>query len=73
MSEQILCRLNGRPMPAVAAGIPVLDCGLWYGDGAFEGSRFYHRRACRLATHLRRLSGWARFQALITTETREAS
>lgn len=73
MSEQMLWRLNGRPMAADAARTPVPDGGLWYGDGAFEGSRFHHRRACRPATRLRRLPGAARFQALITTETREAS
>lgn len=72
MSEQMLWRLNGHPM-AAGARTPVPDRGRWYGDGALEGSRFHHRRACRPATRLRRLSGAARFQALITTETREAS
>ena len=64
MSEQALCWLNGRLMPAAEARISVLDHGLLYGDGVFEGIRFYHRRAFRLAAHLRRLSDSARALAL---------
>ena len=64
MSEQALCWLNGRLMPAAEARVSVLDHGLLYGDGVFEGIRFYHRRAFRLAAHLRRLSDSARALAL---------
>ena len=64
MSEQALCWLNGRLMPAAEARVSVLDHGLLYGDGMFEGIRFYHRRAFRLAAHLRRLSDSARALAL---------
>lgn len=64
MSEQALCWLNGRLMPAAEASVSVLDHGLLYGDGVFEGIRFYHRRAFRLAVHLRRLSDSARALAL---------
>lgn len=64
MSEQALCWLNGRLMPAAEARISVLDHGLLYGDGVFEGIRFYHRRAFRLAAHLQRLSDSARALAL---------
>ena len=64
MSEQALCWLNGRLMPAAEARVSVLDHGLLYGDGVFEGIRFYHRRAFRLAAHLQRLSDSARALAL---------
>lgn len=64
MSEQALCWLNGRLMPAAEARVSVLDHGLLYGDGVFEGVRFYHRRAFRLAAHLQRLSDSARALAL---------
>ena len=64
MSEQALCWLNGRLMPAAEASVSVLDHGLLYGDGVFEGIRFYHRRAFRLAAHLRRLADSARALAL---------
>jgi branched-chain amino acid aminotransferase len=64
MSEQALCWLNGRLMPAAEASISVLDHGLLYGDGVFEGIRFYHRRAFRQTAHLRRLADSARAVAL---------
>jgi branched-chain amino acid aminotransferase len=37
------------------ARVSVFDHGLLYGDGVFEGIRFYHGRAFRLAAHLERL------------------
>ncbi len=52
--------INGRLVAEEDAVIPVTDHGLLYGDGVFEGIRFYHRRAFRLAAHLRRLSDSAR-------------
>jgi len=64
MSEQALCWLNGRLMPVAEASVSVLDHGLLYGDGVFEGIRFYHRRAFRQADHLRRLTDSARALAL---------
>ncbi|MGC1511412.1 MAG: branched-chain-amino-acid transaminase [Acidimicrobiales bacterium] len=64
MSEHALCWLNGSLIPAAEASVPVLDHGLLYGDGVFEGIRFYHRRAFRLAAHLRRLTDSARALAL---------
>lgn len=54
MSEAV-CWLNGELMPAAAARVPVLDHGLLYGDGIFEGVRFYHGRPFRLTAHLERL------------------
>lgn len=50
-----ICWLNGEILPVREARIPVLDHGLLYGDGVFEGIRFYHGRAFRLAQHLKRL------------------
>ncbi|HHH48303.1 MAG TPA: branched-chain-amino-acid transaminase [Gammaproteobacteria bacterium] len=50
-----LCWLNGEIMPMARACIPVSDHGLLYGDGVFEGVRFYRGRAFRLSGHLRRL------------------
>lgn len=49
------CWLNGELMPAKAACVPVLDHGLLYGDGVFEGIRFYRGKAFRLDAHLDRL------------------
>lgn len=54
MTEAV-CWINGDLMPAVEARAPVLDHGLLYGDGVFEGIRFYHGRAFRLSRHLDRL------------------
>jgi len=42
------------------ARISVFDHGLLYGDGVFEGIRFYHRRVFRLEEHIRRLYDSAR-------------
>jgi branched-chain amino acid aminotransferase len=42
------------------ARISVFDHGLLYGDGVFEGIRFYNRRVFRLEEHVRRLYDSAR-------------
>lgn len=42
------------------ARISVFDHGLLYGDGVFEGIRFYNRRVFRLEEHIRRLYDSAR-------------
>lgn len=55
-----LCWLDGAIVPAAAAKISVLDHGLLYGDGVFEGIRFYRRRPFRLEQHLQRLQLSAR-------------
>jgi len=59
-----LCWLDGRIMPVAEARIPVLDHGLLYGDGVFEGIRFYRSRPFQLAAHLDRLEDSARAIAL---------
>ena len=48
--------INGRLCSEKEAVIPVRDHGLLYGDGVFEGIRFYRRRPFRLMAHLIRLS-----------------
>ena len=48
--------INGQLLPEREAMIPVTDHGLLYGDGVFEGIRFYHRHPFRLAAHLQRLA-----------------
>lgn len=53
--NEAACWLNGELLPARVACVPVSDHGLLYGDGVFEGIRFYHGRAFRLAEHLDRL------------------
>ena len=55
MPDSTLYWINGRLLPEQEAMIPVTDHGLLYGDGVFEGIRFYHRRPFRLAAHLQRL------------------
>ncbi len=48
--------LNGKLVNREQATVSVFDHGLLYGDGVFEGIRFYRRKAFRLEAHLRRLS-----------------
>lgn len=55
MSIPPLCWQENRILSAEDARISVLDHGLLYGDGVFEGIRVYHGRAFKLAEHLQRL------------------
>ena len=48
--------LDDRIVDERDAMLPVLDHGLLYGDGLFEGIRICERRVFRLADHLRRLA-----------------
>lgn len=59
-----ICWLNGHIVPAEQASVSVFDHGLLYGDGVFEGIRFYSGRAFRLQAHLQRLILSARAIAL---------
>ncbi len=59
MSEPVYW-LNGRLLPAAEAVLPLNDHGLLYGDGVFEGIRFYNHRPFRLHAHLQRLALSAR-------------
>jgi len=56
MPESTCFWINGQLVPEREAVIPVTDHGLLYGDGVFEGIRFYHRHPFRLAAHLQRLA-----------------
>ncbi len=47
--------LNGTRVAPDAASVSVLDHGLLYGDGVFEGLRFYQGRCLLLTEHLQRL------------------
>ena len=47
--------IDGELFPENQAKISVLDHGLLYGDGVFEGIRAYHGRIFRLKEHLLRL------------------
>jgi branched-chain amino acid aminotransferase len=71
MAEQTLCWMNGELLPVSAAKISVLDHGLLYGDGVFEGVRFYNRQPFKLEEHLQRLERSARAIALALPVTRE--
>ncbi|HWB05519.1 MAG TPA: branched-chain-amino-acid transaminase [Verrucomicrobiales bacterium] len=52
--------LDGQLVEEADARISVFDHGLLYGDGIFEGIRFYNRRVFRLEEHIRRLYDSAR-------------
>jgi branched-chain amino acid aminotransferase len=52
--------LDGNLVDEGAAKISVFDHGLLYGDGVFEGIRFYNGRIFRLEDHIRRLFESAR-------------
>ncbi len=47
--------IDGEYYPEGDAKISVFDHGLLYGDGIFEGIRFYNGRVFRLEEHVRRL------------------
>jgi branched-chain amino acid aminotransferase len=52
--------LNGSLVPAEQAKVSVFDHGLLYGDGVFEGIRFYKKRIFKMQSHLQRLEDSAR-------------
>jgi branched-chain amino acid aminotransferase len=52
--------IDGKFYSEANAKISVFDHGLLYGDGVFEGIRFYNDRVFRLEEHLDRLSDSAR-------------
>lgn len=59
-----VCWMNGQIIAPEQASVSVFDHGLLYGDGVFEGIRFYNSRAFRLQAHLERLILSARAIAL---------
>jgi branched-chain amino acid aminotransferase len=56
--------IDGEFLPEAEAKVSVFDHGLLYGDGIFEGIRFYNGRVFRLDEHLQRLWDSARAIAL---------
>ena len=50
-----VCWLDGKLVNEDEAKVSVFDHGLLYGDGVFEGVRFYNQQAFRLQKHLQRL------------------
>ena len=55
MFEQASCWIDGSIVPASEAKVSVFDHGFLYGDGIFEGVRFYNNKTFRLSLHLKRL------------------
>lgn len=56
--------IDGKIVEVAAARVPVVDHGLLYGDGIFEGMRIYGGRVFRLDRHLARLATSARALSL---------
>lgn len=56
--------IDGGIVPGHEARVPVLDHGLLYGDGIFEGIRVFGRRIFRLEAHLARFAASAKALAL---------
>ncbi len=59
MSEQTVY-LEGAYIPLGEAKIPIMDHGLLYGDGIFEGIRAYGGRVFKLDDHMKRFQSAAR-------------
>lgn len=62
MNESAKCWVNGEILPASEAKVSVFDHGFLYGDGVFEGIRFYNNKIFRLPLHIKRL--WRSARAL---------
>lgn len=72
MSEKSLqIYIDGQFLPQEDAKISVFDHGLLYGDGVFEGIRFYNDRVFRLEEHIDRLFDSAKAIHLSIPATRE--
>lgn len=63
--------IDGNFYPQEDAKISVFDHGLLYGDGVFEGIRFYNDRVFRLEQHIARLFDSAKAIHLTIPATRE--
>lgn len=68
---QMKIYIDGAFLPESEAKISVFDHGLLYGDGVFEGIRFYNGRVFRLEGHLDRLWDSARAICLTIPLSRE--
>ena len=69
--KELLIYLDGQIVPQSQAKISVFDHGVLYGDGVFEGIRFYNGRVFRLDQHIRRLYDCAKAILLNVTLTPE--
>src|SRR6476620_3758033 len=63
--------IDGKFYSEANAKVSVFDHGLLYGDGIFEGIRFYNGRVFRLEQHLERLWNSARSICLQIPTTRQ--
>src|SRR5437773_10589626 len=63
--------IDGKFYSEANAKVSVFDHGLLYGDGIFEGIRFYSGRVFRLEQHLERLWNSARSICLEIPMTRQ--
>ena len=59
-AKQSIIYIDGQFLPEAEAKVSVFDHGLLYGDGVFEGIRFYNGRVFRLEEHHDRLWDSAR-------------
>jgi len=64
MSTEGICWINNEIVPLQDASISVMDHGLLYGDGVFEGIRFFNNKLFLLEPHLKRLEASASAIAL---------
>ncbi len=64
--------INGNLCAEASARVSVMDHGLLYGDGVFEGLRFYEQNIFKLDEHLNRLVDSARSIRLQIPLAREA-
>src|SRR6266481_3167743 len=62
---QLMIYIDGQFHPESEAKVSVFDHGLLYGDGIFEGIRFYNGRVFKLTEHLERL--WDSARAIMLT------
>ena len=69
-ARELTIFLDGKFVPESEAKVSVFDHGLLYGDGIFEGIRFYNGRVFRLEEHLDRLWDSARSICLDIPMTR---
>ena len=70
--KELTIFLDGKFVPEGEAKVSVFDHGLLYGDGIFEGIRFYSGRVFKLEEHHDRLWDSARSIALEIPMSREA-
>ena len=65
MNSTAVCWIDQTIKPAHEATISVFDHGLLYGDGIFEGLRFYQGKTFMLEAHLQRLQSSAEAIGLV--------